>query len=274
MTKVKSQVKSDGRHVWWSVTAFNDECELLENMRTGVISLPPEFRELHGGLEACPHTGRTHFQGAIRTRQLRIMSLKKILPTAHLEGAISPPDLKKYALKPATAIDEKTSLVVGYVPAGESLRRIAQELTRYCDTARDAEKPYLLRIADQRNGRLEAIPMMMYWDAVNSILETDPALRANPGQFVRPDAMTIWKNCYRVYLKEATGEIEASITRDPVEEFDAVPPAELNSNVLVYPNGQEPPPPSPVSVRSSGDGRSRRDSRDSQESCESDKEEE
>jgi len=90
---------------WWSITSFDEgEIKFLQG------TVYPEFiMKIHGGLEKCPDTGRTHFQGAVQCRsQQRFSAIKKMLPKAHIEAAKSVEALRKYAMKADTAIGEKT----------------------------------------------------------------------------------------------------------------------------------------------------------------------
>lgn len=89
---------------YWSVTAFGDEILLLED----TTKYPPDVLKVYGGREACPDTGREHFQGCIQLRkQQRRGWFKAWLPTAHLEPARHAQALKQYAMKADTATGEK-----------------------------------------------------------------------------------------------------------------------------------------------------------------------
>lgn len=107
-TDMATTVKSN----WWSVTAYNDEIELLIKAQNGDLETPPYVKEIHGGIEECPTTKRQHFQGALRTDSIRMSQLKKWLPTAHLEKARRHEALVAYALKAETAVGEKQSSVL------------------------------------------------------------------------------------------------------------------------------------------------------------------
>ena len=91
----------------WSVTAFNDEIELIQDKN----KWPPFVKSLAGGLEKGKE-GTLHFQGCLKlyTTQ-RLSALKKWLPTAHLEPAKAPEKLHAYAMKLDTAVGEK--VVIG-----------------------------------------------------------------------------------------------------------------------------------------------------------------
>lgn len=90
------------KSIWWSVTAFEEEIALCEG------KLPEFVKAIHGGREACPSTGRLHFQGALQCfEQVRMPKLKSWLKKAHLEPARSAEALKKYSMKTETAVGEK-----------------------------------------------------------------------------------------------------------------------------------------------------------------------
>lgn len=96
------------RATCWSVTAFNDEIERLEKR----LEVPDYIKEIVGGVEACPDTGKLHFQGMlVCLHQVRMSKIKKWLPTAHLEICRNKEDLKKYVLKSETAVGPKVEWV-------------------------------------------------------------------------------------------------------------------------------------------------------------------
>jgi len=92
------------RATWWSLTAFNNEIEIIEDKATW----PSFIKTIYGGRETCPNTEKLHFQGAIQCHtQVRMSQLKQWLPKAHLEQARNSEMLKKYAMKTETAAGEK-----------------------------------------------------------------------------------------------------------------------------------------------------------------------
>lgn len=94
------------RATYWSVTAFNEEIEILEKR----IEVPDYIKEIVGGVEKCPKSEKLHFQGMlVCNHQVRLSKIKKWLPTAHLEPARNKDDLRKYALKAETAVGEKST---------------------------------------------------------------------------------------------------------------------------------------------------------------------
>lgn len=113
----------------WSITAYGDEIALLEEKR----NVPDYVKEIAGGVEECPTTGRKHFQGYLQLRtQQRMSALKKWLPTAHLEVCRNKDALKKYAMKADTAVGEKSEWVnpQQYEQLHEWLLKAAKEFVR------------------------------------------------------------------------------------------------------------------------------------------------
>lgn len=92
------------RSTWWSVTAFAEgEMKSLDGP-----TFPANVARVYGGREKCPTSGTIHFQGAIQMKEnCRLSFFKAWLPTAHMEPARSNIALRKYAMKSATAIEEK-----------------------------------------------------------------------------------------------------------------------------------------------------------------------
>jgi len=91
------------KSTWWSITAWKEEIELCEG------TLPEYVKQILGGREICPSTGKEHFQGAIQCyQQIRLAKFKSWLPKAHIEPCRSTEALKKYVMKKETASGEKT----------------------------------------------------------------------------------------------------------------------------------------------------------------------
>lgn len=85
---------TDTRATAWSVTLFNGE------EKTDL----PEGWKLDGQQEKCPETGKLHYQGFLKTKQVRFSSVKKVFPKAHIEKARDEVALKKYVHKKATRV--------------------------------------------------------------------------------------------------------------------------------------------------------------------------
>jgi len=159
---------------WWSITTFDDG----EQKYLSGSQFPEWVARVYGGLEKCPDTGRIHFQGALQCRsQQRFSAIKKWLPKAHLEPAISRDALRKYAMKQETACGPKT--------------------------AQENKTPYytlemLLKLIAIQPIDLDAIDWKKrYWVAVNKILRDKPYL---VGALVKPDTMRAWEHTHWVWI--------------------------------------------------------------------------
>lgn len=86
----------------WSITVF-DETEMarLHNR----AEFPAWLKDLQGQMEIAPTTGARHFQGYLHTSQQRFSTIKKFLPTAHIEKARDINALKLYVNKDDTAVE-------------------------------------------------------------------------------------------------------------------------------------------------------------------------
>lgn len=105
---MNGQTDRQTKSSWWSITAFNDEVDYLLEIQNGEKEMPSFWKELSGGEEACPTSGKRHYQGCLHTSHTRMSQIKKVLPTAHIERCKATPELlKKYALKSETAVGEK-----------------------------------------------------------------------------------------------------------------------------------------------------------------------
>lgn len=177
---------------WWSVTAFKDEIEILENPK----SFPNYVVKVYGGREECPKTKTVHFQGAVQCRlQQRMSALKKWLPTAHLEPARDKEALAKYAMKEDTAVGDKIiqSNPRRYLKMNEALRMIAG-----CCMV----PPPLMRLLNMEEYNDDTITIgdtikLCYWSAVRDLIrdhEEDISLYSNP-QLLRA-----WENTWMVWL--------------------------------------------------------------------------
>lgn len=87
------------RATCWSITINNPVIEDYQ------IPLPAGWK-LEGQLEK-GEQGTEHYQGMLRTPQIRFSAVKKVFPRAHIEVARNPAALKKYVHKEET----RTSIV-------------------------------------------------------------------------------------------------------------------------------------------------------------------
>lgn len=181
------------KSTWWSVTAYNDEIEILEDS----TKFPQFVVAVHGGRETCPTTGRLHFQGAIQCKsQQRRSALKKWLPTSHLEAAHHKDALLKYALKSETAAGPK----------------LTTQNSRKFLTMSDA-----LTIIGTHNIGVDYIQVMqsldlkpkdalkqMYWKAVRIHIATIPD---DISLFSQPQMLAAWVNTHEVWIQHARATV-------------------------------------------------------------------
>lgn len=86
------------RATCWSITINNPKVEEYS------IPLPPSW-SLDGQLERGSE-GTEHYQGMLKTPQVRFSAVKKLFPRAHIEVARNPNALKKYVHKEETRVAE------------------------------------------------------------------------------------------------------------------------------------------------------------------------
>jgi len=180
------------KSTWWSVTAFGTEIDLLEN------SEYPEFvAKVHGGREACPETGRVHFQGALQCRrQVRMTQIKAWLPTAHLEPARDRLALKKYVMKEETAVGEKQTI-------DNNVQHISMEALMVKMANYWSEDDYIKDWEKTENTKSSF--KSCYWEMVNRILEECPEYRKVCQLFARSDTVSLWEHTRGTWLKVAEG---------------------------------------------------------------------
>lgn len=169
------------KSTWWSVTAYNDEIEYLEDR----ARYPNWVAEVHGGRETCPTTGRLHFQGAIKCKsQQRFSAIKKWLPTAHIETARSEWALAKYVKKDETAAGEK--------------------LVRTPDTPHYRMDELLMIIAKNRDSSTDIYEEDSkykdeYWAIVNRIVYDQPRLIT---AYTIPAVEKAWVQTRNVWIRK------------------------------------------------------------------------
>jgi len=87
----------------WSVTINNPTKEEVE------CTLPPGW-SLEGQYEKGDLEGTTHFQGLLKTNQVRFSAVKRHFPRAHIEAARNAAALKEYVHKEETRVGEFTPI--------------------------------------------------------------------------------------------------------------------------------------------------------------------
>lgn len=91
------------RATCWSITINNPEKTDYE------IPLPVGWK-LEGQLEKGEETGTLHYQGMLKTSQVRFSAVKRVFPKAHIEVARNPTALKKYVNKEETRVSTVQSI--------------------------------------------------------------------------------------------------------------------------------------------------------------------
>lgn len=94
----------------WSVTYYSRvpmsdlSGQVVDIQHFAAVQRPPGWM-LVGQIEQCPSTGRMHFQGMLRTPQVRFSAVKKELgDTVHIEVARDPKALQRYCSKEETRV--------------------------------------------------------------------------------------------------------------------------------------------------------------------------
>lgn len=192
---------------WWSITAFDEE----EQRMLASGDYPPYVKAIFGGLEECPETKRIHYQGAIQCRnQQRFSAIKKWLPKAHIEVAVSAAALQKYAMKDETAVGEKAEVKnkTPYVSDEMALRMIAKTFleNRELVAGTDYTRKYG---TDMQKG--------VFWHCIRIILRKQPHLCGVMG---KPDLWRLWQHTEEVWIELASEEQREgySITALPASE--------------------------------------------------------
>lgn len=146
------------KHTWWSITAFNDDIDLVEDK----TKFPEWLAKVYGGREKCPKTGTIHFQGALQCkRQVRFGAVKRWLKQTHIQPARQKDALVKYSMKTETSVGEKT--VVENDNPYLDFRGFLDRFVDFIDDFHSAE--YL---AETRS--LEKLYEAEYWYCVNRMM--------------------------------------------------------------------------------------------------------
>nr|WAE43263.1 MAG: replication associated protein [Cressdnaviricota sp.] len=184
------------RSTMWTVTAYNDEKDMLERCRKGEELMPIWVKQLSGGLEKCPKTGNEHFQGDIRlTNQQRRSAIKKWLPTAHLEVTQNKHAHMNYVMKDATAIGEKSQ--------HKNEREFLDNEGILRLLARQHIEPF--ETPEGQTFSLKAKEEYDFWERVKKILPDKPYLI---GLLAKPDIYRAWKYTKSVWSDLVSGENE------------------------------------------------------------------
>lgn len=173
MAQTDRQTDTKARGNYWSLTIYDPgEYSLFTNKE----SFPNWVKRTAGQQEKCPTTGKLHWQCMLHTEQVRFSSVKKWMPTAHIELARNKNALEQYVSKAESAVDGtrfdcKTDRE--YLALHQQLEMLAK-----CYLV--AEDEILKMVAEVRPAELDK---KVYWYLANMILAGDPTLAsmlANP----------------------------------------------------------------------------------------------
>ena len=175
----------------WSLTEFNPEN--IEMLKEGPY--PSFVKEVYGGVELCPTTNRTHFQGCVITTECRGSAVKDWLPKAHWEKAYQKEALKKYVMKSETATGEKKRVKNAYYTMEMVLSRMA---TLYVSLP-EAEK--IKHKGGFMNGFLDPYSQDQYWSLARRICMEAPNLTS---LLSNPQTIRSWVHLGEVFIKRAS----------------------------------------------------------------------
>lgn len=179
---------------WWSLTAYNEDIDFLEGVQSGAIPWPANWKKIYGGKEACPTTGRLHFQGALNTSSIRMSEVKKNLGQTRIEGAKSEWALKKYVMKEQTAVGEKSiALNTTYVSLEKFMDMLGETFLNKYDVSQSVDVFELYPDKD-----------VGFWELTAELYVDKPYLANLISQ---PQTVRLWKNLaptiiYRSYLNQ------------------------------------------------------------------------
>lgn len=173
---------------WWSITSFDeDEWARMED----ASKFPAFVKAVYGGIEECPETKKKHFQGALNTQHVRFSQVKGWLGKAHIEKAIKPESLVKYAMKSETAVGAKTH---------KQNPRTFLEHNDLCEHIAYYGIPANYRIkaleASETNTVVPNITESMYWSGVSLIIWQRPDLSSVLSKF----NMNFWLKTAETWL--------------------------------------------------------------------------
>ena len=157
-----------GRATCWSITINNPEEEDYK------LALPPGWR-LEGQLEKGENTETIHFQGMLKTPQVRFSAVKRHFPRAHIEIARDKQALEAYVHKDDTRVAEVASVQGTTVfqlqkdVCGKWDENMFEEYLKMCkydyNEAHLKYSDYIVRqlIQDGREGGIEYVAINPMW---------------------------------------------------------------------------------------------------------------
>ena len=174
----------------WSLTEFNSEN--IEMLKTGPY--PSFVKEVYGGVECCPTTNRTHFQGCVITTECRGSAVKDWLPQAHWEKAYQKEALKKYVMKQETATGEKKRMKNTYYTMEMVLERMAQLYIKLPDSQK------IKHTGEFMTGFYDPYSQDQYWALARKICMEAPNLTS---LLSNPQTIRSWIHLGEVFVKRA-----------------------------------------------------------------------
>lgn len=190
MEQTDRQTDSKARGSHWSLTIY-DPGEL--NAFQSKDGWPLWVKKAVGQEEICPTTGKHHWQCYLQTEQIRFSSLKKWLPTAHIEIARNKNALKQYVAKSETAVDgTKFDITTDKEHLG--LHQQLELFARCWLAAEDEIKKTYYGDLKLKPGEVEK---KVYWFLVNIILRDNPEQAA---MFANPALERMWVNTWMTWV--------------------------------------------------------------------------
>lgn len=174
----------------WSLTEFKPEN--IEMLKNGPY--PSFVKEVLGGEECCPNTGRKHFQGCVITTECRGSAVKDWLPMAHWEKAYQKEALKKYVMKNETATGEKKRIKNVYYTMEMVLQLLADEYVKLPDEKK------VKYTGGFMNGFLDTYSVEQYWALARIICMNNTNLTS---LLSNPQTIRSWVNLGECFVKKA-----------------------------------------------------------------------
>lgn len=175
------QTDTTARGTHWSLTIF-DPGEYSSFSKTD--GWPTWVKRTAGQQEKCPTTGKLHWQCLLHTEQVRFSSVKKWLPTAHIEKARNIKALEQYVAKTESAVDGTKF----DVKTDKEHLALHQQLEMLAKCYLVAEDEILKMIAEVRPAEIDK---KIYWFLANTILAGDPTLAS---MLANPALERMWVN--------------------------------------------------------------------------------
>lgn len=199
----------------WSITINNPTDEDIHP------ALPPGWK-LEGQIEQ-GQEGTTHFQGMVRTTQVRFSAVKAVFPRAHIESARNVRALANYVHKEETRIAEVPTQG-GHMNVYGYISEIAKDMdiTEVCDylqTCRDAEEQLGI------TGKGVASEGDLVLDYVDGLIREKIESGVQGVEFlaVNPIWRSVWKRFWRSILIRAVRSRQTDRQTDDTKED---PPAD------------------------------------------------